>query len=207
MTERACMNGLEVLCVAGSPRRPSRTAALVCAIATALERRSVRCEIWNLADRPVLGEAAAGPRETRAAREFASAVGAADALVLASPVYHNSCTGLLKLALDELTAELSRKPVMLASSAASCRSAQALDHLRLIVRALGGIAIPGQVVSRAMDHADYHDGYRLQDPATIERVTVVVDELVWLGGELADARPSSAPDRRATQTLERERSR
>jgi NAD(P)H-dependent FMN reductase len=93
--------------------------------------------------------------------------------------------------------------VALASSAASCRSAQALDHLRLVVRALGGIAIPAQVVSLAADHAEAHADYRLEDPAALNRVSVVADELVWLAGLLTDSRPARAPDRRAARTLER----
>jgi azobenzene reductase len=196
------MSALEVLCVTGSPRHPSRTMALVCAIADALERRAARCAIWNLAERPVLGKAAAQPLQVPAAREFGRAVHAADAVVLASPVYHNSCSGLLKAALDELTVELGRKPVALASSAASCRGAQALDHLRLVVRALGGIAIPAQVVSRASDHADAHAGYRLEDPAALDRVTIVTDELVWLAGLLAYGDPLRSPDGRGARTLE-----
>jgi azobenzene reductase len=189
------LSKLDILCVSGSPRNPSRTGALTCAIAAALTRRTVRSEIWNLADRPVLGHAVGQPREIPAAREFARAISAADAVVLASPVYHNSYSGLLKSALDELTVELSRKPVALASAAGGL-SAQALDHLRLIVRALGGIAIPTQVVSRAVDHGERHDGYRLQDPTTMERVTIMADELVWLGTVLAEsACRSPAPAR------------
>jgi azobenzene reductase len=196
------MSGLEVLCVAGSPRRPSRTAALACAIAAALERRAVRCEVWSLAECPVLGEVAGRPPDVLAARRFARAVSSADAIVLASPVYHNSCSGLLKSALDELTVEVCRKPVALASSAASYRSPQALDHLRLVVRALGGIAIPAQVVSLSADHADADGEYRLEDPATLNRVAVVADELVWLAGLLADTRRSRQPDRRGGRILE-----
>lgn len=194
-------SAIDVLCVTGSPRCPSRTAALVTAITEALERRSIRCEVWSLAERPVLARAV-GQSDRRTARGFAGAVASADALVLGSPVYHNSCSGLIKAALDELTAELDKKPVALASSAASGRSAHALDHLRLVVRALGGIAIPAQVISWASDHDGPADGYRLRDGDARRRAAVVADELVWLGGLLADSRSPPAPNWRRAQALE-----
>jgi FMN reductase len=191
-----------VLCVAGSARRPSRTAALADATAAQLAARGASCRVWDLADRPVLGAAVAGVRELATTREFVRAVAAADAVVLASPVYHNSCSGLLKCALDELGPQLRHKPVALVSCSSSSRSAQALDHLRLVARALGGLVIPAQVVSRAIDHAGRDAGHRVCDRAIIDRVAVVADELLWLARLIADARPPRASQARADRSLE-----
>lgn len=193
---------LDVLCVAGSARRPSRTAALADAVATALAGRGASCRVWDLADRPVLGNAAVSARDVAAAREFPTAVAAADAVVLASPVYHSSCSGLLKAALDELDCELRHKPVALVSTASSNRSPQALDHLRLVARALGALVVPAQVVSRADDHADRDSHHRLCDLAVIDRVAVVADELLWLARLVADTQPPRVPQPRFDLTLE-----
>lgn len=193
---------LDVLCIAGSPRRPSRTAALARAIAAELTGRGACCRVWDLADRPVRGGALAGGCEVANAREFVRAVAAADAVVLASPVYHNSCSGLLKSALDELAGELRHKPLALVSCASSSRSSQALDHLRLIARALGALVVPAQVVSRAVDHADGESDHRLCDLAVIDRVGVVADELLWLARLIAGAQPPHRAQPRPARTLE-----
>jgi len=190
---------LDVLCVAGSTRPASRTAALAGATAAALVDRGARCRVWDLAERPVLGAAFGGGPE---AAEFAAAVAAADAVVLASPVYHNSCSGLLKTALDELGCELRGTPVALVSCASSSRSSQALDHLRLVARALGALVVPAQVVSLAVDHAGGEPDQRLCDRAVIDRVAVVADELLWLARLIADARPPRARQPRDARTLE-----
>lgn len=194
---------LDVLCVSGSRRSPSRTAALAGALAAALGEHGASCRIWDLAHRPVLGGAVARPDGGARAHDFAHAVGAADAVVLASPVYHNSCSGLLKSALDELGGELRRKPVALASCAASGRSPQALDHLRIVVRALGALVVPAQVVSSAVDHASDEPGHPLRNLAVIERVAVVTDELLWLAGLVVDDQPTlRARESRDARTLE-----
>lgn len=194
---------LDVLCVSGSPRLPSRTAALTGAIAAELAAGGARCWTWDLADRPVLGGAVARPHAGATSSEFVRAVGAADAVVLASPVYHNSCSGLLKSALDELDGELRRKPVALLSSASS-RSTQALDHLRLVARALGAVVVPGQVVSSAVDHAGPECRHLLRDRAVIERVSAVAAELLWLAWLIADAPPRGAPAPRYAQARQSE---
>lgn len=194
---------LDVLCVSGSPRHPSRTAALTAAIAAALRERGARCRFWDLAERPVLGGAVTRAHDAADGRELARAAVAADAVVLASPVYHNSCSGLMKAALDELDDELRRKPVALASCAASARCPHAVDHLRLVARALGALVLPVQVVSCAFDHAGREAGYRLRDGAVVERVVAVADELVWLAGLIALQRPAPAREARAAaRTLE-----
>jgi azobenzene reductase len=183
---------LDILCVVGSPRLPSRTMALTCAMAGGLADGGACCRIWNLACRPVLGGAVARPPATAETFDFVRAVGAADAVVLASPVYHNSFSGLLKAALDELDGELRRKPVALMSSAAAGRSPQALDHLRLVARALGAVVVPGQVVSRAIDHAGPECEHQLREPVVVERVSALAEELLWLARLVADAPPLCA---------------
>jgi NAD(P)H-dependent FMN reductase len=72
-------------------------------------------------------------------RAFVEATTAADALVLGSPVYHNSYAGVVKNAFDHLAIpQVARKPVGLLPNGGGAVSTQAVDHLRLVVRGLGG---------------------------------------------------------------------
>lgn len=170
---------LHVLVLGGSSHRPSRTASLMRVTAQALQERGASCRIWNLAERPPVPGSQGDARHPGA---LAPAVQVADAVVLASPLYHNSYCGILKGALDDLTAgDLRSKAVALLSSAGASASSQAIDHLRLVVRALGAIAIPTQVVSTERDHLLDDDGhYRLTSPSITARLSVMADELLWL---------------------------
>lgn len=76
-------------------------------------------------------------------------------VVLATPVYHGSYSGLLKSALDHLTGQsLADRPVGLISAGGGPRGAgTACDQMRSVVRALGGWAVPTHVASTGGDFA------------------------------------------------------
>ncbi|GAB2701723.1 NADPH-dependent FMN reductase [Kitasatospora kifunensis] len=111
-------------------------------------------------------------------------VAAADALVLVTPVQHGSFSGALKNTLDHLPdAALADRPVLLASTASSLHNAAgACDHLRAVVRALGGWAVPTHLVAQRAD---------LTEPAALAALTARIDqavgELLRLGTALAPA--------------------
>lgn len=174
----------------GSLASPSHTSALLRTADAALAERGARVERWDLAER---GVPAADPGQhvlpvalrEQPGRALAQAAARADAVVLATPLYHNSYSGMLKNALDHLSArELERKPVALLSHTGRLPSTQAIDHLRLVVRALLGIAIPAQVITVDGDWSLRDGHYRLEAPAIESRLTALVDELIWLAERL-----------------------
>lgn len=102
------------------------------------------------------------------ARALAAAVGAADALVLSSPLYHGSISGGFKNALDwlELLADrdppyLSGKVVGLVAAAGATHGLQAINTMEFVVRALRGWAVPLVVPAarswRAFGRGDVRD--------------------------------------------------
>ncbi|BAJ31642.1 MULTISPECIES: NADPH-dependent FMN reductase [Kitasatospora] len=111
-------------------------------------------------------------------RRFAGA----SAVVLATPVYHGTYSGLLKNALDQLlSSAFEGRPVGLLANGGGPRGAAiACDQLRTVVRALNGWSAPTQVSTSA---ADFVDGRPV--PAILDRLGDMVGELV---GFLADRR-------------------
>ncbi|MFI2379126.1 NADPH-dependent FMN reductase [Streptomyces sp. NPDC018964] len=75
------------------------------------------------------------------------------AVVLATPVYHGSFSGLLKNALDHLTGDaFAGRPVGIIAAGGGPRGAgTACDQLRTVVRALGGWSTPTHVATTAAD--------------------------------------------------------
>jgi NAD(P)H-dependent FMN reductase len=113
-------------------------------------------------------------------REFVEATTAADAIVLATPVYHNSYSGLLKNALDQLSiAQFRYKPVGLIAFGGGLSAVQACDHLRIVARGLLAVAVPTQIVAVSNDFVSREEGgipsYR---PELILRGRRMVDELM-----------------------------
>lgn len=176
-----------VLLLGGSYAQPSHTSALLRAAERCVALRGASTCRWDIAMRPlppvVPGRAPheLGPDE----RALVAAAQAADAIVIASPLYHNSYSGAVKDALDQLSArELEGKPAGLLSNSGGFPSTQALDHLRAVVRGLLGLAIPREVVTVDRDYTCSGDRYVLSSDAIAARLIALADELVWLAGRL-----------------------
>ena len=115
-----------------------------------------------------------------AVRDLVHLASEASGFVLASPIYHNSYSGVLKNALDHLSiGQIQLKPVGLASHGGH-RSPQAVDHLRIVVRGLLGLAIPTQVCTSAGDFCEGRRGAPLSSQDILQRIDRFALELVAL---------------------------
>lgn len=177
--------GWRILLVAGSGSRPSHTRSLVDAAQAVLTVAGCDTRLWDLSESP-LPLVGCG-RRTADAEAFRAAVAHVDALVLGTPLYHNSYSGVVKNALDHLEEHQVRgKPVGLLSTSGGPPSPQAVDHLRVVVRALRGVAIPCQVIAADREFAYRDDRYELVDAGVRKRVEEFARELLWFAGRLRD---------------------
>lgn len=122
-----------------------------------------------------------GPRDREdhpGTRQLKERVRKADGILLGSPEYHNSFSGVLKNALDLLTADDVRGKLfgLLAVSGGEAGAINTLGHLRYVVRGIGGWSLPAQVSVPSAWQA--FDGDRLLDPELDERVRSFAKELV-----------------------------
>lgn len=168
---------------AGSAPGSSTEAALSAALQAA-ERRGARTRLFGmnaLADLPMY---AAGAAAFPAARDLVEAVRHADGLILASPAYHGSVSGLVKNAIDyfEETARderpyLTDLPVGLISVAGGWQAAAStLATLRTIVHALRGWPTPfGAVVNSA---GGLFQAGQCSDPAVSRQIALVGEQVV-----------------------------
>ncbi len=186
---------IEVLILSGSARPVSYTRSLCRAMVAALGARGAAGHLIDL-HATVLPQVDSQVRARRAANadpglaELFHHAEAADAFVIASPVYHNSYTGLMKNALDWLGInDFRQRPVALMSHGE--RSTQAVDHLRIVVRGVLGVAITAQVCTREEDFAAAPDGdglFELTDADILARVERVADELMTFARHLREVR-------------------
>lgn len=172
-----------VLILTGSVRTPSYTRALSRAVSRTLTSLGANVIEWDarepllpIAD-PEYHKSASTHPDPSIVRLDAEAR-SADAFVLATPVYHNSFSGVLKNTLDHLNIEphFRSKPVGLISYGGD-RSTQAVDQLRIVTRGLNAIAIPTQVCTQRADFSEQDGGIRLVDAAILDRVRRFSEEL------------------------------
>jgi NAD(P)H-dependent FMN reductase len=107
----------------------------------------------------------------------------ADAIVLATPVYHNSYSGILKDAIDALSIPQFRyKAIGLASHGNS--TTQAVDQLRIVARGLLGVAIPTQMCTSDNDYVSKDQKFLLANTAILERLERFTTELILFASAL-----------------------
>ena len=151
-----------VLLLTGSLRRPSYTAGLAHGIADALAHQGCKPSLFDpRLDALPMADAAYHKDPTRhpnpGVQRLVTAASGADALVLATPVYHNGPSGVLKNLLDHLAFDqFAYKPVGLASHGGN-RTTQAVEQMRLWTRGLLGHATAVQVCTAREDFAEPGD--------------------------------------------------
>ncbi|MGK5018025.1 FMN reductase [Janthinobacterium sp. HLS12-2] len=183
---------LRLVAVSGGLQRPSKAAALaehlmdLIADEVLCEQRLV--ELGQLAPQ-LAGATWRSHLPDTVARELA-AVEQADILVVATPVFRGSYTGLFKHFFDFIHQDaLIDKPVLLAATGGSERHALMIDHqLRPLFSFFQARTLPLGVYATDKDFADY----RLQDAALIQRATLAVQRALPLVGLTRHAQSAAA---------------
>lgn len=171
---------LRVLVIVGSTRTGSYTAAAARFAASAVKSAGHQAHVIDPRARP-LPFADPSFHENPLdnpdpnARALIQAARLADAFVLASPVYHNGYSGILKNTLDLLTIdEFYHKPVGLVVHGPKLTAVQVCDQLRVVVRGLYGLCVPEQAVTTPGDYTAGEGGRPvLADDAVRARVASV----------------------------------
>ncbi len=161
---------LRVVGVSGSLTDPSRTTALVRAVVEAFgEALPIESHIITLnALGPHLGGALRRSELPPEAEAELVRIESADLLVVATPVYRASFTGLFKYLFDFVDQyALIDTPVLLAATGGSERHALILEHqLRPLFGFFQSLALPVGVYANDSDFTDY----RISNPQLTERI-------------------------------------
>jgi FMN reductase len=140
-------------------QRPSKTRALVEAIAgEAAARLAVDVRLYDVVDAGAgLGAAWSRDQLPLPARRIVEEIEAADGLIVASPVYKGSYTGLFKHVFDFVDpAALVAKPVAIAATGGGPRHALVVEHaFRPLFGFFSALAVPSAVYA---SDADFQDG-------------------------------------------------
>lgn len=172
---------LRIVGFSGSSSSPSRTRTLVdLAAARAARRFGCVAATYEIADlQPSLGQAQAAHQLDALPRAILDAMLSADALVVGTPVYKGSFTGLFKHLIDLIDpAALAGKPVLLTATGGGDRHALVIEHqLRPLFGFFEAASLPTGVYAGA---ADFRDGQPASD-ALLTRLDRAVEQFApWL---------------------------
>jgi len=180
-----------IVAFSGSPRRPSKTRSLVEAVAAEVtSRRQVRLDVYDLSDTsPGLGAALQRHDLTLPGARIIDAIEQADALIVGTPVYKGTYTGLFKHVFDLVGPRaLVGKPVLLTATGGGPRHALVVEHaLRPLFGFFEALTVPTAVYA---SDADFTDG-QLTDAGILTRVNTAAQQLAGLIGDLQNAEGSA----------------
>ena len=171
---------LRVVAVSGGLQSPSKSAALtehiLGLIADEISSEQHMVELGQLA--PLLAGAIWRSQLPEVVERKLTVVEQADILVVATPVYRGSYTGLFKHFFDFIHQDaLIDKPVFLAATGGSERHALVIEHqLRPLFSFFQARTLPLGIYATDKDFVDY----RLQDPALIERTRLALQRAMPL---------------------------
>jgi NAD(P)H-dependent FMN reductase len=173
------VNGLRIAVIVGSTRE-GRVGDGVAAwfVEVAKQRGDVVVELVDLAD---FDFPVRYPEEATAEMgRFGAAVGRADGFVVVTPEYNRSFPASLKQAIDFAYDEWHAKPVGFVCYGCGSRGYHAAAALRVVFAELHTVTVRDEV---AVDLMESEPG-----PAHEPAAAMLLDELVWWGEALRDAR-------------------
>jgi FMN reductase len=169
-----------VVGLSGNIRRPSKTRELVETAGQALvRRRQIRLDVFDLIDAgPGLGAAFRREDLSLPAARIIDAIEKADAVIVGTPVYKGSYTGLFKHLFDLVhPTALAGKPVLITATGGGSRHALVVEHsLRPLFGFFTALTIPTAIYA---SDADFRDG-ALVDDAVRARVEDAAEQLANL---------------------------
>ena len=174
MSSVSSIRPLKLVAVLGSPANPSRSEALVDVIIQQLQQH-IRVEVEYVKLNQIGHLLNGAARRDLFAPEVQAAlqtIETADALIVASPVYRASYTGLLKHLFDYVEQySLVGKPVLIAATGGSERHALVLDHqFRPLFSFFNAYTLPIGIYATDKDF----ENYQLVSPLIRERIQLAV---------------------------------
>lgn len=172
---------MKIVLLAGSNRKDANSTKLLRYMAKELGKKGVHAVVIDLWDKPVpLYSPDQKDQPDRNTAEMIRLVQEADGIVLGTPEYHGSISGVLKNALDYLGGQqFSGKPVLSASSSGGAVGVASLTHLQDIVRNLHGINCP-EWVSLGGDNRRFDELGAPASEMVRSRINRALDYLLFL---------------------------
>ncbi|MBO9604330.1 MAG: NAD(P)H-dependent oxidoreductase [Paenibacillaceae bacterium] len=175
---------MNVFILNGSNRRHATSTKLTTYIGKLLAEMDIEVTVFDLYGKPLPFYSPDEDAEDANVLEMREAAGRADAIILATPDYHGSLSGVLKNALDFLGKDqFDSKLVLSVSSAGGAVGTSSLTHMQAIVRNVHGVNCPEWISIGAEQRRFGPDGEPEQDKVK-ERVKRVLHYFVGLARQL-----------------------
>lgn len=166
-----------VLVISGGYGLDGSTGIVAQAIVARTKSKGVDCDVFrnDIITLPLVGSP--GCWNSESVSEYRSMVESSEGFILMTPEYHGTMSSTMKLQLDWLGKDqVGGKPFALVSMLGGVSNTSSLNHMRHVVRWLGGWCTPEQIaIPDGRSHLSDDD---LVDEGLSERLDSVLDSLI-----------------------------
>lgn len=177
---------VKILVVGGSPSEQSNTRKIAKLAVNLLQEQRIEVLYFDVGLTPLpLYTGHSSEREDPAIQQWTRYAEAADGYFITTPEYHGGMSGALKNALDFLgSRQFKGKPISIAATAGGGKGGiNALNNLRIVMRAVQGLVLTSQFVA---DPDDFDDEGQVANPSVLIKAQVSIDELIEVTGKLSE---------------------
>lgn len=182
---------MKVAILLGSVRMGRQTHKAAYYLKKKLENRKIKTDLIDLAEEPLpLLKERVGhhPDPPENAVDISERLNEADALLLVTPEYHGSVSGVLKNAIDYFWSEFQKKPIgVVAASAGGFGGINASTHLQQIILGVGAYPMPLNLLVPRI-HQAFNDSFEPQNENIIKSTENFLDEFLWFADALHQKR-------------------
>ncbi|WP_449064901.1 NADPH-dependent FMN reductase [Planomonospora algeriensis] len=123
-----------------------------------------------------------------ATRALAARIGAADGFVMITPEYNHAYPAVLKVAIDAVRREWAAKPAAFVSYGGQSGGLRAVEQLRLVLAELHVVTLRDTVSFHRVETRFDEEGRPLDREGVDGAAKVLLDQLIWWGTALREAR-------------------
>lgn len=179
---------MQIAIILGSVRTGRQSDQVCHYLAKALDQeKNIEAKLLDLADYdlPIYKEKWADQDPPpKGLYEFSLELKQADAIILASPEYHGSYTGVLKNALDHYWKEFARKPIgVVATGSGKFGGVNASTHMQQLILSLGAYPMPFKLLIPFIEDAFDENGTPINEKLK-QNIHKFIKEFTWFASAL-----------------------
>lgn len=186
---------MRVAIILGSIRTGRQTHKIAYYLQNQLQHRDIQVEMIDLVQNQLpMMEERMGRNTTQpdVIEEVSLKLKQCDAMILVSPEYHGSYTGVLKNMLDYYWGEFNRKPVgVVTTGSGKMGGINASLQLQHLVLSMGSFPLPVKLLVPEIQHA-FDEQFNPQNEQVVKATERFLNEFLWFAGAIAAAKQVAA---------------
>lgn len=172
---------MKIALIIGSVRTGRQSHKIAYYVEKILHKRNIETDVIDLLKQPLpiygtLLDSVSGEN----IKSLAERLSEADSIILITPEYHGSFSGVLKNTLDHFWSEFRKKPIgVVATSMGKLGGINASTQLQHVILSLGAYALPVKLLVPEI-HLAFDESFNTQNENIIKRTSRFLDEFLWL---------------------------